>query len=66
MKKSEFDNYERCAKAWFNRYYRFREKYYADGKTPTESEKMHLDYLLDKYSKFADLANQTEPPNRPH
>ena len=60
MKKFHQEQYNKCAKAWFNRFYRFREKYFADGKEPDEYEQMHLDYLYGQYRKFADLAVQAQ------
>lgn len=58
MKKFNQENYEKCARAWFNRYYRFRERYFTGDRIPDELEEMHLEYLRSQYKKFADLAAQ--------
>lgn len=51
-----FELNKKCADSWFDRFYRFREKYYANDREITDDELAHLDYLYGKYQMFQSRA----------
>lgn len=58
FKKQCYASYEHCAQKWFDRFLRYRDKYYKDGRVPTDCEETHLDYLLAQHSRFEALKNE--------
>lgn len=58
FKQQCFENYDHCEKAWFNRFVRFRERYFKDGRTPTDDQQEYLDRLLEKVDFFNKLKNE--------
>lgn len=44
-----------CAKSWFNRFYKYRAKFFADGREPTDEEMAYLAHLYSKVLFYEEM-----------
>lgn len=60
-RRFKYEHFEKCEKSWFDRFYRFRERYYAEGHEITEYEVNHLEYIREKVEMFRGLKEANSP-----